>query len=277
MPSTTALDPPSSTAFSDSLDAYRSGLDDSTERALQAALEAVDQIADASDEAPHVDTKAALRRILETLQREALTLGEAVSEADLDAHRKGLKAQASEFGIKTERMRRASEVNIQNKEVELEAGFKEKMAESMAAVQSGDMTAILGELNENIAELSRKLENTTKRAQRAEDSTMTLREQLTKLAADADAKLETTRRGLEAAAQRAAEEHAAERDKLRAASAEALSGAEVAMEGFASEIGVLRQSLEVAQREAAQALAVREKPEDAPSRRQQRHGRSGPN
>ena len=166
--------------FAASLEVFRKGISEAIDLGLKATLEATSPPppdADAADLST-VDLDSTARRAFETLHRTAIELGEAVSDADLEVHRKAMKAKQIGFAFKTERMRRATDVSLQNKEVEMHADFQVQLTAQLAAVQSGDAASLLSEVNERSMELGRKLDSTTKRAQRAEDMSHTLKEQI---------------------------------------------------------------------------------------------------
>ena len=84
-------------------------------------------------------TKAAseIRHVFDAAQRQALSLGQALSEADIELNRKSLKAQDLAFKLKLEASRTAASVQMKNQAAELEANAQAEMARKRQEMLDG--------------------------------------------------------------------------------------------------------------------------------------------
>jgi len=78
----------------------------------------------------------------EVLLRKAAALGEALSEADREAHRKAIKQQDNMFKLKLESSRTAGAVNLQNAQTELQAAYHKQLEDQVKAIKSGGSSAL---------------------------------------------------------------------------------------------------------------------------------------
>ena len=116
-----------------------------------------------------------IRRTFESIERGAR---ESISDFSAEAaklNKETLHAQQFEFGSKIERTRRSSVMTMQQQAVALEAAktaaLLQQQQELVSKFTSGDdgKDTMLRELNEQVADLTRKLGAQTSRAQRVEE------------------------------------------------------------------------------------------------------------
>ena len=92
---------------------------------------------------------------------------DAGQDADIDAHRKGLKAQATTFQFKLESSRAANNVNLQNQAAEMTHSFDTQMERKVRDMQSGEAD-LLTQAHQEMAELRAELHEKRKELDMAE-------------------------------------------------------------------------------------------------------------
>jgi len=102
-----------------------------------------------------------------TLERQTLEFSDTLMDADIDAHRKGLKAQATMFQFKLESSRAANNVNLQNQAAEMTHSFDTQMEKKVRDMQSGEAD-LLTQAHEEMAELKAELHEKRKELDKAE-------------------------------------------------------------------------------------------------------------
>lgn len=120
----------------------------------------------------------ALESAVEGARVRVLALGEALSDADVDAQRRALKAQQFALQMKIETSRKASDVKMVNLKAEVEHTFQKKFEEQVKELSSGEGTArLLQEALERVEDLEADLEESGDRMKRAEDMAAALQQQ----------------------------------------------------------------------------------------------------
>ena len=119
-----------------------------------------------------------IRNIFDTATRQGLSLGEALSSADIELNRKSLKAQENIFKLKLEASRTAASVQMQNQAAELEANAKAQMEAKKREMLEGGSAELqdaiaqveeLGQANHNLRIEVQRQEELIKATKREND------------------------------------------------------------------------------------------------------------
>lgn len=161
--------PSGTAAFASSIGAFKAGFNEMAAASLAKFMMALDPSGKKAD-----PLQAALKPVLDTIIRSTMLLAEALSEADIDANRKALKAQDMMHKMKVEASRTASGVQMQNQAAEMQASYNTQLAAKVEMMQSGS-SATLREALERAEELTQELANTTKELTKTEDLNKSLR------------------------------------------------------------------------------------------------------
>ena len=103
--------------------------------------------------------------------------GQAMQESGVDASRKVLKAQKATFALKIETTRTASDVQLTNQKLNLEATFEEKLDKKVQEISSNE-GALTTQLNERIEVLTEKLTASTVAGKSIEEKLMSTQKEL---------------------------------------------------------------------------------------------------
>lgn len=164
-------------AFAKHLRGFQTSLDELVE---QSATHAVTTLpmgegADAAEAAQvRAAGHAALRGLFDQLSRQINGFGSALSEADAEAHRKGLLSQKTWYEMKLETARTAAAVGLKDQAVKLESDFNRKLETTMQALDSGDTTNLLKEATERASKFEKMADGYKGKLAKADEAVKSL-------------------------------------------------------------------------------------------------------
>ena len=212
-------------AFAANIAAFRASFAELSQASLASAANAIDP---GGSQAKLV--AAALGPVFEALGRHVNTLAETLSDANVDANRKALKALSATHQLKLTASRTAASVSMEQKAAEMQATFNVQLQQKVETLQCGG-SAELKEAQEKAEELQQALDKMSRDLDRSEELSKGLKAMLQAKEVEADAaekevvRLEAALEGASAVTQRAAHDSKFDAQKARASLAEAASEA----------------------------------------------------
>lgn len=129
---------------------------------IELSMESIAELLEQSDVAQRFE--AALDEVFGALSRDACNLAKALSNNAAETSRENTKARAAAFQVKLEHSRKAADISLKNKSIELGAAYQKKLSQTLRELNQGGSTLLCNaqeaqeRLEKELAEEKRKHE-----------------------------------------------------------------------------------------------------------------------